>query len=47
MGCGIDTEYLPDDPEAKEDSGMSVACGMGFSPEYSSRFLSFYVASSG
>lgn len=37
MGCGVDVE-------GREPSG--VLCGMGFTPEYSQRFLIFYVEES-
>lgn len=41
-GCGTEVEYLEGDPELAE-GGLSIACGMGMVPEYSARFLTFYV----
>ena len=35
LGCGVDVEGC-------ESEGFAVACGMGFTPEVSSRFLWFY-----
>jgi hypothetical protein len=42
-GCGTQVQYQETDPEAQR-VGLSVACGMAYVPEYSQRFLVFYLS---
>lgn len=41
--CAIDVEYLEGDPELEDDRIAGFACGIGHTPEYSSRFLLFFL----